>query len=764
MCDGEPMNLCRTSLRLILPALILPAALSSCQRQTTAKVDGPASISILPTALSTQEAGLSTQEAGLSAQEATLSAQETTDESTSSAALRSIFSPSRAPEQKTMGLLQRSFLDLAEQGGSRLQLAIVVDGTDSMATELAGVRQSINAMIEDLRRTRGDEVEVALVVYRDNGSPSGEYSIPLKSFSRDTDAIAAAVEKIVPESGAPFFHELPDVGLHATLSELPWSSDPSTSRWIMLFGDAPPYDETFADAKYPTARRRYSTELLISLAARKSIRINCVLCTSDTVVMEPYDKAIDQTRAFMNSLASGTDGLMLDLSYPEIKRAIIDASRTPEPQYVSIDPITRGDLNTMSISMQTAPDSIAEVPVSADVPQTPQAPQTPRAVAKEVRIAVLPHLPLDQMSFDPSDPAVQVSTAVRRQFADIPGVRVASPIDIQKQLRRLGEDSVSDDQRLRALAARLGVDYVIWGSMNSGAATVQTAAYRRTDGNQVVQVSRQGDTGSLSRMLISAASTSPDEKDAGLGGLMQRINQVVLRNVADAPIAENIIARKEILAAMESLDQSLGLPAGSEESVALLRRASRSLQVAADLEPRNPLVNWLNSNTAFNLASYAFRAGDDATGEEQIKAMRNALSRANRYRRDIKIPSLATEVEADYALLFTKDVNAAIAGYKTMTDPAQPSATQLRGHWMLSGIYAGDWGVDESNVQPKVAREHLIVILANWPESPEAELLKKWMRWDDSVGKTKFSFLPIVNNQLAKLAPGTELPDPASSN
>ena len=78
---------------------------------------------------------------------------------------------------------------------------------------------------------------------------------------------------------------------------------------------------------------------------------------------------------------------------------------------------------------------------------------------------------------------------------------------------------------------------------------------------------------------------------------------------------------------------------------------------------------------------------------------------------------------------------------------------------MLSGIYAGDWGVDESNVQPKTAREHLVVILSHWPESPEAELLKKWMRWDDSVGKTKFSFLPIVNNQLAKMNPATE-PEP----
>ncbi len=674
-------------------------------------------------------------------------AQETGPASSSAAALRSVFSPARAPEQKTMGLLQRSFLDLAEQSGSLLQLAIVVDGTDSMATELAGVRQSITSMIDDLRRYRGDKVEVALVIYRDHGSPSGEFTIPLNAFSRDTETIAAAVEKIVPESGAPFFHELVDVGLHAALSQLPWSSDPAASRWIMLFGDAPPYDETFKDAQFPTARRRYSTELLVSLAARKSIRINCVLCTSDKTVMEPYDKAIDQTRSFMNSLAAGSDGLMLDLSYPDIRTALIDASRRPEPQYVAIDPITRQDLTTMSISAQP-------VVRPGDVPAVAQPAQP--AVPKDVRIAVLPHLPLEQMSFDPSDPAVQVSTALRHSFNSVPGVHVASPTDIQQQLRRLRADNVSDDQRLRALAARLGVDYVIWGSREPTVPTVQTAAYRRTDGNRVVQVSLSGNDGSLSRVLLSAASTSPEEKDGALGGLMKRIEQSVAAKVLDQPLASTEIARKEILAGMEALEQALGLPAGSEESVTLLNRAAISISAAAATEQRNPLVHWLASNTAYNLAAYQFGQGDSAAGETQIKEMGRALSRAYRGRGDVKIQSLATEIEADYMLLVAHDVNAAVAAYEQMTQPEQPSSTQRRGHWMLSGIYAGDWGVDESNLNPPVARQHLVAILSQWPTSPEAELLRKWMRWDDSVGKTNFSFLPIVNSQLAKMVPADQ--------
>ncbi len=67
------------------------------------------------------------------------------------AALSTIFSPAKAPQQKTMGLLQRSFLDLADQGDAELELAIVVDGTDSMAADMSGVR---NGCQPDDRRSK----------------------------------------------------------------------------------------------------------------------------------------------------------------------------------------------------------------------------------------------------------------------------------------------------------------------------------------------------------------------------------------------------------------------------------------------------------------------------------------------------------------------------------------------------------------------------------------------------------------------------------
>jgi hypothetical protein len=164
-------------------------------------------------------------------------------------ALESIFSPRHAPAAKTMGLLQRSFLDLVETSPSRLQVALVVDGTDSMSESLVGIEQAILRMAEDLRRYKGPNVSFQFVVYRDVGAPSGEVEFPLNTrdfaFSSDDALLRAAVGKLRPETGEPYFPELIDLGIHEALTRLPWSDDPQTERWLMVFADAPPYDAGF---------------------------------------------------------------------------------------------------------------------------------------------------------------------------------------------------------------------------------------------------------------------------------------------------------------------------------------------------------------------------------------------------------------------------------------------------------------------------------------------------------------------------------------
>ncbi|KAA5543722.1 VWA domain-containing protein [Roseiconus nitratireducens] len=642
-----------------------------------------------------------------------------------SLALSTMFSPLEAPDRKTMGLLQRNFLDMAGGSETELEVALVIDGTDSMSAELGGVRQSVDRMLQDLRRFRSKEIRVAVVVYRDHGAVSGEFSIPLRNFTSDAETIDQAIGTLQPESGAPFFQELPDVGLHVALTQLPWTDDPSVTKWILLFGDAPPYDVAQKYPDYPTARRRYTDALLGSLARNRNIRINCVLCTSSEENSQSYEQVIDQTRGFMSQLASDTDGVMLDLSYPAIQKALVQAAKTPDVNYQQIASITEADL--------------------AAVRQVDAA----RAPA-EIVIAVVPHEPLDSVRFDPQLDSVQVATAIRYQFAQLPGVRTVSPVDVQRQLRRLRAEGLSDNQTVRGLAGRLGVDYVLWGQVSAGDATVQTAAYRRRDGQAVVRVSFDGDRGRLTDVILTAAAKEGQPDEA-----ITRLARAVQKNASEArllgPIAESGATTAELLSAIESLGQALAYPAGSEESVQRLGQARRSSQAAAAAEPRNPIAQWLSANALFNLAAHQFRAGDDDAARALMSESKSALRRAARSVDRVASEALALEIRADEALLIRGDAEQAVATYQTLTETQMPRASQLRGHWMLAGIYAGDWGVSRSVVDRQKSRQHVIQILANWPDSPEASQLKHWLMWDDAAGETRHNYLPLINAEMSEV-------------
>ena len=74
---------------------------------------------------------------------------------------------------------------------------------------------------------------------------------------------------------------------------------------------------------------------------------------------------------------------------------------------------------------------------------------------------------------------------------------------------------------------------------------------------------------------------------------------------------------------------------------------------------------------------------------------------------------------------------------------------------MLAGIFSGDWGVAESTggaalVDQAKTRDHLIQILAHWPESSEADFIRHNLRWDDSTGENQFEYMPRVHESAVK--------------
>lgn len=662
----------------------------------------------------------------------------TSNASVAGSALSTMFSPVHAPARKTMGLLQRSFVDMATQTDQPLEVAIVVDGTESMTSELIGVRDSVQQMLADLRRCRG-EVRVAIVVYRDAGSPSGETSLFLKNFSTDVDAISAAVGKLKPETGEPFFHELADVGVHAALTELPWSENPLVTRWILWFGDAPPYADSFNDPRYPLARRRFANELLVTIAARKRVQINGVLCKSGQDIGDAYDKTLDKTRSFMSALVSGTGGLMLDLSYEDIRIALVDAGKRPTVSYTELAPITQRDLTSANNEQNST-------------------------TAAPVVLAVLPYQPLSQVSFDPQLDTVQIATAIRHRLEQIPGVRMKSPVEVRRQIRRLQAEGLSESEQLRGIAARLGVDFVVWGQVESPS-DVQTAAYRSSDGQAVITVASSANPDQVADVFIQAASKASEPATNETGSIGQ-LSRSILANYEHSPlqgtIAESTAVQSEILASIEALEQAVAHESGSEVSNKLLTIADQSIQAAIRSDRRNALAHWLAANIAMNRANASWAVGNREPAERAISQMRSSLRSALAEARHGLSPSQRLEIEADEALLVQRDYVTAIEKYESLATSDQPLASQRRAHWMLAGLRAGDWGASEwalankdtnpkavDLVNAKQVREHVIQILAHWPESPQAELLRRWLQWDDTTKQTRFHHFPHSSGDLA---------------
>ncbi|MCA9199990.1 MAG: VWA domain-containing protein [Planctomycetales bacterium] len=662
--------------------------------------------------------------------------QENPNQATSTAAaLDSIFNPQRATERKSMGLLQRSFLDLVEDAQPKLEIAIVVDGTDSMTAALNGVRSAFSQMAEDLARYK-DRVSFQVVVFRDVAAASGEISFPLNisnhDFTSDITLVQKGLASVAPESGAPFFHELIDLGVHEAITKLNWSTDPDVTRWILIFGDAPPLSEQWDDEK-TKSRRRYSTQLLVTRAREKGIRISCVLCESHAEVEEAYTLALTETRQFMSQLANETDGLMLDLSYDNIRDALAKASQKPRPEYqeTPINTITKEDV-------QRVRDDAERNKLVFDP-------------HRQTRLAILPYAPLQQISFDPDRPEVQFATELRYKLRQLPGVSVKSPRQVEQVLIPLRDQGVKNEDLLKAVADRLRVDYLMWGKMEQGQQTTT-----------ITPLVVESGTGKI--VTFPGARISSDQSTAGLvasnilknvlapdATILAKLNQqetTLLR-----PVSHQTASAMPLMGAFEALEQCTAVVANSPESVELLRKAKRQLDRFLEMEDDNALAHYLLANYHYNQALAANLQGQKDVATESMKEFVRALRKAYGLRnRDIH-DNLETEIEGMYELLVRKDVPAAIKVFQSLTEVTEDTNLHFarRAHWMLAGIYAGDWGVSTEFSDPQQLRSHLIHILGFFESSPEADFIRQSLRWDSEDGKTQFRYLPHTNQQVTNL-------------
>ena len=677
------------------------------------------------------------------------------------AALETIFSPRRAPRARTMGLVQRSFLDLLEVARPQLEIALVIDGTESMGTAIVGIRHALRQMVEDLQRYKAD-VSFQIVVFRDEGAQSGVSSFPLhtprvlqqngvklRSFTSDEEVLNKGVEQIQIESGAPYFPELIDLGIHQALTELNWSRTPDVSRWILVFGDAPPFDEGFIEAG-SKARRRISTQQLISTAKRLDISISSVLCNSRNQDLVSYRGVLPKTQRFMNRLATDTGGLMLDLSYADIRNAIEDAARMQRVRYRQIGKLTQESIDAARAQAREQRTSVAE--------------------QRRLRVAVLPHVSLTELqaagAFDPARPGVQIATELRHHFRAVPGAELVSSLAVERQVVRFKAQGIRGGDLLPALATGLRVDYLIWGSVTKtdGRLQIQSAIYQQATGRELIRhVVRSSDQlpvvevmSSLMNRLVEKVLESGEDprltaalESIGAGSIAeQRLLQ---------PVADTVGARTHFLIGFEFLEKALAYPVGSPAGAGLLRQARRELELAQQEDQQNPLVALLLANVAFNEGQALQHAGQQDAAQVHWERSSRWLKSAFARRNQARFSYLRQEIEADYALLIKKDFAGAARIYETLAETRtdNPLHTTLRAHWMLAGIYSGDWGVAHAPVAAMLidsaqVRHHLTQILAHFEESGEADFIRRQLRWDDRNGENRFEHYPQIHDAVAE--------------
>ena len=656
-----------------------------------------------------------------------------------SAALRTMFSPRRSPGRRTMGLAQRNFLDLVERSQSRVEVALVIDATDSMAPALEPLRDAVAQMMGDLDLYRQRQISYQLVVYRDVGAPSGEVSFPLdlpnKAFTDNRDQVLAAIQELSTETGAPYFPEVVDRGVHQALTQLNWSEDDSVSRWLFLFGDAPPFDPTVQEEE-TRAARLFSTDALVALARSKEIKINCVLCPTRPQDQRAQQAVIDQLRAFMSAISTGTGGLLLDLSYREIRAAMLQADAVATVEFTPVDSIRREDVERLQTE-------ILESRSGSDPP---------------VSIAILPHAPLDRMDFASDSLGVQLASELRMRIKSIPGVNVCEPLLVQRRFnlieRNPNYSGLRGEALLQAISRYLGADYVLWGDVRaeSGVRIVATRMYDAATGNVVAEADRTTSTSlepaqlgsSLATDLLAAPLTSPAHRPLA-NHLAAIRNDAAQLNVFVRQISASD-AHEDLTAGMAALETALAYPVGDPAGVELLQEARQRLEAATRLDGDNALPHYLLANCLYNLAKREQAAAESGA---LIKEFGRELRAAYRFRNDLKDEQLRLEIEADYALLVRGRPDEAIPKYVKLADAAADTDAARRANWMLAGIYGGDWGVDQQYVDRQLARERFIRILAAWPDSGEAQFIRRVLRWDEQRGETQFHHFPKENETLA---------------
>ncbi len=656
------------------------------------------------------------------------------DDSSAGHALSLLFDTHRAPNAKSMGLLQGNFLDAVDVSGS-LQLAVVIDASESMEDQLKSIRKNLHYLISDLDRILDGSIETAVVTYSDIGDKTVPVTIHSQGFV-DAKATERIISQLVTASGKPYFPEAADLGVHRAINSLPWSDEVNIERWILVIADAPPYEPSFKDAQ-TGAKRWYETELLLDLANQKGIKVHCLLCNSRESEKKSFEMLLDDTRKFMTRLSSDTGGLMLDMSYDQVRKALADSAQRMRTQYVRIGHITKSDIQ----------NARGESVANADADQP-------------LRIVVVPLLPLDEVSFFHQRPEVQVATELRDLLKQMPNSPIVHPRQIQMQITRLKSEGVPVEDWPQALCYRLRAPLIITGQLRS--ARDQLAVSLEVRGpdlkEPLASIKLTADSQNLARQiigqLVQTRAPSPE-----ISPLINRLTKYATDQQIDGTEIGALSKlkpdeRQLLMSGLSALEQATGYAKGDLNGLSLLQASEESLKNFLADNPTHSYALMMLASSQFNLAAAYEATGSVENAKAKFTESTRSIQSAFQSRNQLVDELLKLELEGDYHLLVRKQYPASIERYNTIIgqSEASPLNSSLHAHWMLAGILSGDWGVEQNDpslVDLAAARGHLIKILAHWPESSQANLIRQNLMWDPRNNKSRTPYLARMGDSFA---------------
>ena len=277
----------------------------------------------------------------------------------------------------------------------------------------------------------------------------------------------------------------------------------------------------------------------------------------------------------MSTLSTDTDGLMIDLSYSDIRKTLDETLKKARLRCQSVPVITQQDIERARQSAEQAKLQYSD--------------------SRRTRLAVLPHLPLGEMSFDPNRDEVRVAAELREKFRQLEGADVKSTTSVRRYFELLQARGLKENQFLQTLANGLDVDYVLWGTVNRlteqpRVVQVRSTFFSRSTGEPLFSKAIQQNldirpagnvTGNLAQQLVKTASVN--NRDPRLAGAFQlAANRPGIETDLLRPVATQPGSRDEVLSGLEFLEQALEFPVGSEDGAKLLSQARQALEKAVD--------------------------------------------------------------------------------------------------------------------------------------------------------------------------------------